>query len=181
MDVSKEIIAKAIQGDKDAFEEIYRKSVDLVYGVSFRMTRNSEDAQEITQDVFLKVYKNLSSFEHRSSLRTWIYRITINATLTFRKKACSHKEISLDEIGVEKFSSSDKKFSTKAETEEVVDRMLSALNPDQKACMILRNLEGLSYEEIAQTLKININTVRTRLKRAREKLLSLRKEASYAM
>jgi len=64
--------------------------------------------------------------------------------------------------------------------EKVVEDLLNELNPDQRACVVLRNIEGLSYEQIAQTLQININTVRTRLKRARERLLSLKKQVNYA-
>jgi len=171
-----ETIIKAAQGDLRAFEEIYRAACSLVYGVSFRMSGSCEDAEEITQDVFLKVHKNLKNFEHRASLKTWIYRITVNTTITHQKRKRLKTQVSLDEVGVEKFASPLQESFLDEENKELADKTLSVLNDDQKTCMILRNIEGLSYDEIAQALKININTVRTRLKRAREKLLSVRKE-----
>ncbi|MDP8266360.1 MAG: sigma-70 family RNA polymerase sigma factor [Candidatus Aceula meridiana] len=173
--VALETITKAAQGDLYAFEEIYRTFCNFVYSISWRMSGNNEDAEEITQDVFLKVHKSLKNFERRSSLKTWIYRITINTTINYQKRKHLKTPVSLDEVGIEKFAS-PLPSSPDEEIQDRVNKLLSVLNDDQKICMILRNIEGLSYEEIAQSLKININTVRTRLKRAREKLLSLRKE-----
>lgn len=76
-DLSKDVLLQAAQGDIQAFEEIYKVTSGFVYNVAFRVVGNKEDAQEITQDVFLKIYKNLKNFEFRASFKTWVYRIAI--------------------------------------------------------------------------------------------------------
>ena len=178
-DISRDIITKAAQGDISAFEEIYRKTSAFVYNVASRMTNNSEDADEVTQDVFMKVYKNLGRFNFLSSFKTWIYRVTVNAAINYRKSVGKHLEQRVE------YDAVIQSLSTKETTRNNIDKqgnkeqvsvLLSVLNPDQRACMVLREIEGMNYKEIADTLKININTVRTRLKRAREKLLALGKK-----
>jgi len=174
--VEKDIIEKAAGGDLAAFESIYRNTAELVYNVAFGVLRNNEEAEEITQEVFLKVHDKLKYFKGRSSFKTWIYRITMNAAITRYKKIAKERErnVELDEnieIPVQLA-----KHALDEEHEKItVNAMLGELNPDQKACVVLRELEGLSYKEISDTLKIGINTVRTRLKRAREKFLDMRR------
>ena len=80
-DLPKDILIKASQGNMEAFEEIYGSSSDFVYNVAFRITNSREDAEEITQDVFLKIHRNLKNFQFRSSFKTWVYRITVNTVI----------------------------------------------------------------------------------------------------
>ncbi len=174
--ISPDIIYKAAAGDIQAFEEIYKSASSFVYNVALRTARNREDAQEITQEVFLKVFKSLQDFRFQSSFKTWVYRITVNTTLNVLKKAAYdrrrqfeyHENISSELLGqAEAAETSLEQRDQKVQ----VDKMLEALTPEYRICIVLREIQGLSYEEIAQTLKTNINTVRSRLKRAREMLL----------
>lgn len=175
-DVSPDLLRRITQGDKEAFAELYKAASGFIYNVAFRIAGNREDAQEVTQEVFLRIYKYLKSFRFQSSFKTWVYRITVNAAFTVRKKAraelnrqVEYKEnILIGTAGQEPAAESDMERSL---NEKKISDLLSTLNPEQRACMVLREIEGLSYAEIAQALKININTVRTRLKRAREALL----------
>lgn len=171
-DISVDIIHKASAGDMSAFAEIYKSASSFVYNVALRTARNREDAQEITQEVFLKVFKSLSDFRFKSSFKTWLYRITVNTTLNLLKKSTQdrrrqfayHENISAGmPAQAEVMDSSLDQLQRK----EQVDKILGNLPPDYRTCIILREMQSLSYEEIAQVLKININTVRSRLKRAR--------------
>ena len=176
-DIPKDIIELALGGDVRAFEEIYKKTSAFVYNVVLKIASNEEDADEIMQDAFMRIWKNLGQFRGLSSFKTWVYRVAVNTALNYRKAAQKHSRKRVD------FDSVSASVGTPEKTRSAVDlkererklsELLNALNPDQRACIVLREIEGLDYREIAEALKININTVRSRLKRARERLLSLK-------
>lgn len=174
-DISKDIITRASKGDMEAFKVMYDTASGFVYSLAFRMTSNKEDAEEVTQDVFVKVYKNLRYFQFRSSFKTWVYRVVCNTAINFTKKRARTQNRMVEYDDAVKKDHAAHEPATELEKEmnkEYVMSLLSVLNPDQRACVVLRNIEGLSYEEIANALKININTVRSRLKRARGVLLA---------
>jgi len=180
MDVSQEDIERAQKGDADAFEMIYKTYSAFVYNCGRRIVQSSEDAEELTQEVFLKVYYELKNFRYESSLKTWIYRVTVNMAINFAKKKSRHsnREVIYNEADAP--VDGDVRISSEREHQKhLADRLLGMLSPDQRAVVTLRSIEGLSYDEIAETLKINLNTVRTRLKRAREKMMSLKSEITH--
>ncbi len=177
--ITQETIMKAASGDWRAFEEIYHQSSGFIYGMVLRMTLNPNDAKEITQDIFIKIYKHLKGFRCQSSFKTWAYRIAINTVINYQKKKRTPKEISLDDVGEFRSSVDFVNPFAKEENERAVEALLAILSPEQRMCIVLRNIQGLSYEEIAQTMSININTVRTRLRRARQKLLDLKKGGEF--
>jgi RNA polymerase sigma-70 factor (ECF subfamily) len=182
-DITEDTLTKAAEGDLKAFETIYRAASSFVYNVSFRVVGNKEDAEEVVQEVFLTVHHKLKEFRFESSFKTWVYRITVNSSINMAKKMSRTRNntVTFDEainppaVAADVEARIDKEHNSK-----IIEDMLSVLNPDQKACVVLRNIEGLSYEEIAESLQININTVRTRLKRAREKILATKKQVDYA-
>lgn len=174
-DIPKDIITKASEGNMGAFEEIYKVASGFVYSVALRITNNPDDAQEVTQDVFIIIYKSLKKFRFRSSFKTWLYRVTVNTAINSYKKIS--KEMNRRDnydIAVERqcASRTTEVALERKDNERVVASLLNILNPEQRVCIILREIEGLSYKEISEVLKININTVRSRLKRAREALLA---------
>jgi RNA polymerase sigma-70 factor (ECF subfamily) len=181
VDISNEIIAKAIEGDMSAFEEIYRSASGFVYSVALRVTGNRSDADEVTQDVFVKVHHSLRDFGFRSSLKTWIYRIAVNTAINHHKRLARHSDRRVD-LETEMLPGQGREkideMSDKEEAERKVSVLLGSLDADQRACLVLREIEGLDYKEIARTLSINLNTVRSRLKRAREKLIGVAKGVS---
>jgi RNA polymerase sigma-70 factor (ECF subfamily) len=175
--MEREIIDKACAGDMDAFEAIYREHSGMVYGVALRMTGNTEDAEEVAQDVFVAAHRSLRNFKGESSLKTWLYRIAVNMSLNVirRRRGVRAYELPMQD-GID-FEDPRRDVALKIEAEaneRKIGEMLGLLNPDQRACLVLRACEGLSYEDIARTLGVNINTVRTRLKRARETLIKAR-------
>ena len=178
-EISREILIKAVEGDLPSFELIYKATSGFVYNVAFRIVGNRQDAEEVTQEVFLIVHRKLGGFRFQSSLKTWIYRITINSAINYAKKKARERQRAVEQDG-----DLDRKGQAN-EVEQAIDRehhttmiqhLLKQLSPDQRACVVLRNMEGLSYQQIADSLQVNINTVRSRLKRAREALLSARQE-----
>ena len=173
--IEKDILLKAQMGDIDAFEEIYKISSGYVYTIILKVVGNKEDAEEVTQDVFISVYKNLKRFGFRSSFKTWLYRIAVNRAINMfnkRKKERPRKVLFDENIDYAREENDTKTDIDKKHDEKVLEAILEELPPDQKACLVLKEIEGMKYEEIAQTLNINLNTVRSRLKRAREKLIS---------
>jgi RNA polymerase sigma-70 factor (ECF subfamily) len=174
-EIPQDILIKAARGNIQAFQEIYKVASNYVYNIAFRISSNKEEAEEITQDVFLKIYNNLKHFQFRSGIITWIYRITVNTAINAAKKRSRElaRRTDFDEnILYQPSSEVLKQRLDKEENETLVNKLLRLLNPQQRACVVLRDIEGLSYKEIAQALRVNINTVRSRLKRARQALLS---------
>jgi len=172
-----DLITKAAEGDVRAFEEIYRRTSGFVYNVALGVVRNAADADDVTQEVYIRVHRNLRGFGFRSALKTWLYRITMNAALNACKRREReaeknvHDEVALEQAQVEPSQGASVEAG---ERRDKVAELLGALTPDHRACIVLREIEGLSYEEMADALHININTVRTRLKRAREALMERR-------
>ncbi len=177
--LSENTIIEASKGNVESFEDIYKAYSDFVYNVAFRVVNNMDEAQEVTQEVFITVYRKLESFKFKSSFKTWVYRITINTAINFAKKRTKDRSRIVEFNDKNEFKTTVDSVSEEIEEEQhekMLSTLLEALNPDQRTCIVLRNIEGFSYQEIAESLNININTVRTRLKRAREKLIALRKE-----
>ncbi|MBF0478958.1 MAG: RNA polymerase sigma factor [Candidatus Omnitrophica bacterium] len=177
-DISAEIIQKASEGDLPAFENIYKAASSFVFNVAFRVVHNREEAEEVTQDVFMNVFRKLKDFRQQASFKTWVYRITVNCAINHYRKTAEHKKRSVEfdeRIVSEKVFVKQEPAMTQEEHQGFINELLDNLNPDQRLCVVLRNIEGLSYQEIADSLNININTVRSRLKRAREALINFNK------
>ena len=177
--ISSDILRLAAGGDINAFEQVYKAYAPFVYNVAYRMVEAREDAEEVVQEVFIIVHQKLGSFMFRSSLKTWIYRITSNCAINLLNKRTRDTKGKVDIDDALRFVSTEPETKLIIEKEDInykLNVLLQQLNSEEKACIILRNIEGLSYEEIAKSLKVNLNTVRTRLKRGREKMLKCKEE-----
>jgi len=178
-DISRETLEQACRGDMEAFEQVYRKTCGFVFNVALRVTNSRHDAEEVTQDVFMKIFRKLKTFGFRSSFRTWLYRITVNTAInSLRKQAKERRQQDDYDTVIRTQGGYDPRGSAaeQGDNEQLVAAALAGLNPDQRTCIVLREIEGLSYQEISEALRININTVRSRLKRAREVLLEAAKD-----
>ena len=174
IEIPQSLLEEAALGNIRAFEEIYRATSGFVYNVTLRIVRNSHDAQEVTQDVFMKIHHNLKSFGFRSAFRTWIYRITVNTAIDRYRQILRQDKGRFDyDVAQTEDSCTPEviKQDNQLDNQAKINKLLDRLNPEQKACVLLREIEGLSYRDIAQALKIPVNTVRSRLKRARQALL----------
>lgn len=176
IEISQQTVKRAVGGDREAFEEIYRVLSPFVYNVALGMVAARESAEDITQEVFLKIHKNLWKFRFRSTLKTWTYRVTVNTALNFLRKYPSGRTIEMKNPELYAVEPGVYEHMEKEDGRRRLASLLEKLNPDQRACLILRELQGFSYEEIARALGVKINTVRSRLKRARQILMNEAKE-----
>lgn len=176
----KELIRRAKQGDMLAFEELILKHEKIVYNVALRMMNHSEDAKDISQDVFLKAYKNLANFDERSAFSTWLYRITHNTCIDEMRKRKGKHSYSLEEEMESEEGSMQRQIADEGDTPEEsllreeekgeILQALDTLSGEHKAAIILRDVKGLSYDEIAEILELSMGTVKSRISRARNQL-----------
>lgn len=155
------------------FNVIYNEYAKLVYNLSLHYLHNTEDAQEATQDVFVKIYNKIEGFNNKSSLKTWIYRITINHSLDVIKS----KNRKLRVLFSREYEDNDKidfdHPGIKVESKEAVEKIMKEINSlpeNQKTALILKGIEGLSQKEIASILKIKEKALESLLSRARANL-----------
>jgi RNA polymerase sigma-70 factor (ECF subfamily) len=167
-----DIIKKAQQGDQEAFQKIVQKYKAQVAGIAYRMIGDYEDAKDISQMVFVKIYQNLNRFDTSKKLSTWLYRITINASIDFIRKFRKHKFEVLDNIiGQLKEKKNDvEKVYQRGLVRLAINDALNGLNPKQRSVFVLRDIEGLDIKEVAQITGMPQATVRWYLHRARAKL-----------
>ena len=179
MDIDSTVIERAQQGDISAFEIIYKTYFQMVANVALRVVNRYEDAEDVAQEIFMVIHENLKKFRFESSLKTWIYRITVNTAINYSKKISKYHNNTVEYTeGLHESSVAEESDpgNNKEVNEKAVQTLLAAITPDQRACIVLRSVEGLSYQQIAESLKIPVNTVRSRIKRARETMLTLKKE-----
>lgn len=173
-DIAADVLEKASRGDLEAFEQVYKSASGFVYNVALRIIRNSADAEEVAQEVFMKVYHSLKDFQFRSSFKTWVYRITVNTAINYYRKLAREGKDKVDYGSVIETlpgAGSTAEKAIQSDNETRLSALLGLLSPEHRACIVLREIEGLSYQEISASLKIPVNTVRSRLKRARQALL----------
>lgn len=177
------LVNQAINGDMSAFEELIIDSEKIVYNIAFRMLADAEDAKDISQEVFIKVYKNLSKFDGKAAFSTWVYRIAVNTCIDEMRKRKGKQNVSIDEELKTNESSLKKQYIDKEptpeesfmqkETEEEIMSAMEKLSIEHKAVITLRDLDGLSYSEIADITEVSMGTVKSRLARARLQLKNI--------
>ena len=157
----------------DAWETLVREYGDRMYGLALRMLRHPQDAEDATQEVWERTLRGLSRFRGDSSLATWLYGITMNVCLTRIDKGTRSKAVTTDDpLGHPQIESPDgspdaERRALSAEARVAIERALGELDPGFRAVILLRDREDLRYEEIAEILGIPLNTVKTRIHRAR--------------
>lgn len=176
----KQLVAKAKEGDLQAFEELILRHERIVYNVALRMMNHSEDAKDISQEVFLKAYRNIKNFDERSMFSTWLYRITTNTCIDEMRKRKGKQSYSLEEELENEDGSMQRQIADAGETPEEsllreerksqLLQALSLLSAEHKAVVILRDIRGFSYEEIAEIMDLPIGTIKSRISRARNQL-----------
>lgn len=177
-DISVDVIKRAASGHLASFEQVFRAYSPSVYSVAYRMVRQHEDAEEVTQSVFLTLFESLQVFRFESSLKTWVHRITVNTALNFLKRIARERQ-KVRRYAAEAPRVAPSNAESGIEREAKITRvqaMLECLPIDQQVCLVLRTFEGMKYHEIAEILELNLNTVKARLKRARETLLARARE-----
>jgi RNA polymerase sigma-70 factor (ECF subfamily) len=184
----KALIERCKRGELAAFNDLVRKYEKQVYNFAYRLTGNYDDANDVAQDAFLRVFNAIGSFRGDSSFSTWLFRITTNVFLDERKKAKAHPQSSLDEymeLGessvarqIEDPSPTPEAVLEESERALILQKAVSDLPEYQRAMVTLYHGQQKSYEEIAEIMDLPIGTVKSRLNRARlalkEKLSGIR-------
>lgn len=166
MEISDSVLVKqSIEGNRDSFETLVKRYKDNVYNLAYRMTKSSADAEDITQETFLRAYRKLGRYNENYSFRNWILTICSNLTKNIFRKRVRRKEIEENYIEQEYLA---EKSQTREKYEFEV--ALKKLRPDVRAALALKYVEGCSFEDIADILRIGVSAAKMRVKRGRDQL-----------
>jgi RNA polymerase sigma-70 factor, ECF subfamily len=167
-------IVRFKEGDPSTFEPLVRTYQDRIYNLCYYLLGNPKDAEDAAQDVFIKAFRKLSEFRPESSLYTWLYRIGVNTCLDHKKKSRPEpfKEESLAEALPSAEPSPEQHYQSK-QIGRAIQSALNQLSKKSRTIIVLKEIEGLSYEEIAEIMDTSVGTVKSRLSRTREELRGL--------
>lgn len=184
MDQDRSLIEQCQRAKGEDFEEafagLYRLYKDRVYNVAYRITGNSADALDAAQETFGILFRKLQGFRFDSKFSSWVYRIAVNASIDLKRRSSARRLAPIEELGQTQarttagaaqssVSEPESAFATR-ELEDEVQRAMNALSPKLRAIIVLRHVEDLAYEEIAEVLGCSLGTVKSRLARAHEAL-----------
>lgn len=176
------LIKSVLGGNKDDFEQLVIANQSLIYNLALKMVGNPDDAFDISQDAFIKAYNSLESFKAESKFSVWLYRLTSNICLDFLRAKKRKNVISLSMYNTEdeplELEISDTRYSPETEFEkkelsQALGRGLEQLPEEHREVLLLREIDGLSYDEISKSLNIEAGTVKSRIFRARKKLCNI--------
>ena len=175
-----ELISRCQQGDQEALKDIFDKYHKKVYGIAYGVVRQREEALDIVQEVFIKLFRSIKNFKGRSHFYTYLYRMVINTAIDHARKTGKQPLSSLDEEG--SFQPSDgvdkgpERILLHKELEKKVNLAMEKLPAEQRAALIFREVEGLSYQEMAEAMGCSIGTVMSRLHYGRKRIQELLKD-----
>jgi len=185
-----ELVARSQKGDIDAFEELVNRYERKIYTVAYRIIGNPDDASDLTQEAFLKAFQGIRNFRGEASFQTWVSRIVTNVCRDELRKRYRkpvdwlEEKITLEEGEVTRQVPSNEpgpeEIYEKKELQERLQELIATLSPEFRLALVLRDIQGFSYEEIAEQLDCSLGTVKSRINRARnylkEKLLMDREQ-----
>jgi len=186
------LVRRCKQGDSLAMEHLIIKYQNRIYNVILKMCANRDDAAELSQETFVKAIENINKFEEKSSFYTWIFRIAVNLTINHCKRSVKLGLRSIDtlqnDLEVQKRpllkdylrdrrTISPEQIAQNKEIYELLIKALISLDDEQRAVVVLRDIEGMDYAQIANVLEVNLGTVKSRLYRARNNLREILLEA----
>lgn len=182
-----ELVELILAGEGEVFAELYERYRLRAYRLAYGMTGRREAAEDLTQEIFLRAYEKLGQFKGRARFATWLYRLMVNHCLQYRERTLKKSEERMEELEEEGAGRGGLVVAGEAERalieqqkQQIIHRALLSLKPELRMAVILRNLEGLSYEQIAERMDCSVGAVGTRLHRAHkllaQKLSSLRGE-----
>jgi RNA polymerase sigma-70 factor (ECF subfamily) len=175
------LVRQLCAGEEAAYETLIERFERPVYNLVSRLMDDPTEAADVVQEVFLKVFRNIGHFRGDSSLKTWVYRIAVNESRNHRRWFGRHRkqEVAIDLAPGEGSGSAEwltdpglspLELALEHEQHELILKCLSEVNPNYRAALVLREIEGLNYDEIADILEISLGTVKSRILRGREAL-----------
>ncbi len=177
-----ELINRCRRGDRTAFAEIVGRYQDRIYNLCAHLLGNRSEAEDMAQTTFLKAYRNLGNFQPHAAFYTWLYRIAVNTCIDHQRRpffeSIFRRSTTGEEIVLDHPSSapSPEKNLENRQLQAALGKALGKLSPKLRAVIVLKEIEGLAYEEIAATLEISLGTVKSRISRARGELQGLLQE-----
>jgi RNA polymerase sigma-70 factor (ECF subfamily) len=166
-----ELVRLCQDGDMAAFEQLFHKYQERVYSTALRMMNNQDDAMDLTQDIFLRAYQNIGKFRFTSAFSTWLYRLAVNLCIDeLRKRKKIGNPVPLEEALSESDGDTPEDNVISSDTERQVWKAINSLKEKDRAIIVLRDIEGLSYKEIAEVLKCSLGRVKSRIHEARQRL-----------
>lgn len=171
-----ELIAKAIRGREDGFEELVRRYQRPITGYVYRMLNNYDASLDVTQEVFIKVYNSLEKYSSEYKFSTWLYRIAHNAAIDYMRRNCSVSQQSIEaenadgtyQFQIESPQPTPEQDRERSEWRTEIETVVKCLPPVYRELILLRHTHDLSYDEIAEVMNLPLGTVKNRLFRARE-------------
>jgi len=166
------LILKCQSGDNYAFEELLGKYEKMIYSLTYRYFGNHDDACDVGQEAMVRIYRKINEFNGNSSFKTWLYRVVVNLCLDEIRRR-KHQNTSLEEIREKGYEPVSGELSPAENVENsekavLIQEILATLSEEHRTILILKEIEGLDYNEISLILSCNIGTVKSRLSRARE-------------
>ncbi|PIQ96225.1 MAG: RNA polymerase subunit sigma [Nitrospinae bacterium CG11_big_fil_rev_8_21_14_0_20_56_8] len=186
-EIEESLVRELQAGNADAFEKIAELYQKKIYALSFNLTRNTMDAQDVTQDVLLTLFRKINTFQGKSAFSSWVYRITLNATYMKLRSRKKELTVSIEELlpsfngggfqqeKIQDWSENTESLMFTNETREIIQKAVDQLPEKEKVVFLLRDVEGLSTEKVGEILDLTVPAVKSRLHRAR---LFLRKKLS---
>ncbi len=176
----RELVLQSQKGDVQAFEQLVERYHRKIYGLTYNMTSNREDAEDLTQDVFVKAFEALPRFKGKSSFYTWIYRIAVNKTINYRKKRNRKRALSLDQFDQEiktddvyhdlTSKGSPLRNLSLSELQIKLNEALQSLSENHRIVVVMHDMQGIPHEKIAKVVGASVGTVRSRLFYARRQM-----------
>lgn len=182
MVTDQELVERSQQGDRAAFQQLVQKYQRRAYGIAIGMLRNPDDAMDAAQDAFIKVFRNIDRFKGDSSFYTWLYRIVVNVCIDHIRKHGKMRAVEYDEtfkrrdeLNVHPLTADTRSMHPgealdNRELREALNKALGTLSEAHRSIIVLREVEGLSYEQIGEVMDCHLGTVMSRLHHARKKL-----------
>ena len=175
------LVERCRRGESEAFELLVRKYYERMVTTAYSVVRRQEDALDVVQNAFLKAYQGIAKFSGRSSFSTWLYRIVVNQAIDWKRRAVRREAVSLNADTEGKEPQVDQRVLPQpvedprqaafgSEVEAHLERCLESLSPEHQQAILLREIQGLSYQEIAEIMGCRVGTVMSRLHYAREAL-----------
>ncbi|MEZ4417156.1 MAG: sigma-70 family RNA polymerase sigma factor [Gemmatimonadota bacterium] len=162
------LVRRAQSGDRSAFAEVYRRTVDRIYGLCLRMTADADRAEELTQDSFVRAWERLGSFRGDAKFSTWMHRLAVNVVLQDRRTRADRQQKVVSDPDVERYGAVAK--DAFPETRIDLERALAHLPERAREALVLRDIEGFKYREVAVMTGVAVGTVKAQVHRARQML-----------
>ena len=173
-------IQEVLDGNKQAYAHIINKYKNQLYATILRMCNNPQDAQDLVQDAFIKVYNQLSKYNGKGSFSSWMYRVALNHCMDeFRKKRYKMKQVEINEEHVVNLNHPEVIFLKKEKSRQL-ERLIATLPEDERLIILLRYVNELSYNEISELAEVPLSKVRNKIHRAKKKMRdTVTKEGGY--